>query len=213
MMACRGQEHIYCILRQGCLPFCCVVLMVALSQTMLSQSSPADGPWSGQIQCQLDVQQQGYVRHETQTWTLTSSTPTSKNGAMQIYPAVWTATGQGAVQRAQGARSSTAQWTINAPPAKGSLAMFVRASDGQFIIRVWQRQATLYNAVTGTRQIAVDGVAKQPGPISYAVNEWPLPWIETTPCRPRVSAPSSPKLDHQRQPRARGNFPDQIRTT
>jgi hypothetical protein len=158
-----------------------LLLLLISAFPALSQSSPADGPWFGQIQCQLDVQQQGYERHETQTWKLTSSMPVSKNGDMQIYSATWTATGQGGIQRAVGLRASQAQWNINVPPAGASVAMFVRAQDKQFIIRIWQRPAPSYTGMAATRQMAENGMAQPPAKLSATVHEWVLPWIEVEP--------------------------------
>src|SRR5258706_3225718 len=104
-----------------------------------------------------------------------------RNGDMQIYPAVGTATGQGGARRTGRARAGAAEWSIHNPPAKASIAMFIRASDRQFIIRVWQRPVPSSTAVTGTQRIAVNGVPQPASPVSSAVSEWALPWIETTP--------------------------------
>src|SRR5262249_48090047 len=146
-----------------------MAMMVILAIPAFSQSSSAAGPWTGSIQCQLDVQQQGYVRHETQTWTLTSNMPVSKNGDMQIYSATWTATGQGGFQRALGQRSSLAQWNINVPPANATIAMFVRGSDQQFIIRIWQRPTPSYTGIRANRQMMDNGAAQQ---LNSSVQEW-----------------------------------------
>ena len=158
-----------------------IAVLVAGSQNVSAQINPADGPWSGQIQCQLDVQQQGYVRHETQTWTLTSRTPATKSGDISIYSASWTATGQGGFQRVLGTRSSLAQWNVNVPPANTAIAMFVRAQDKQFIIRIWQRSAPSYTGISAVRQLAENGVPQRPANISSAVHEWTLPWIQPEP--------------------------------
>ncbi|HUL83309.1 MAG TPA: hypothetical protein VL131_14260, partial [Gammaproteobacteria bacterium] len=161
----------------------CLSALAALAGTLafsVLAQSPADGPWSGQIQCQADVQQEGYSRRETQTWTLTGNTPISKSGAMQIYPATWSVSGQGSIRRAQEARTSSTQWAVAVPPTDAPLAMFVRASDGKFIIRQWHSLATRENGVTGTREIVAGGATQQSSSISSAASEWPLPWIETT---------------------------------
>src|SRR5689334_4059941 len=65
--------------------------------------SPAGGPWSGSIQCQLDVQLQSYVRHEVQTWTLTGElSKAAIAGNTPKFGATWTYTGQGGFQRIEG---------------------------------------------------------------------------------------------------------------
>src|ERR1051326_7783065 len=154
------------------------VLLIILVSPSVSQSSPAEGPWFGQIQCQLNLQQQGYTRQEIQTWALTSNMPIGKNGDMQLYSATWTATGQGGFQRALGQRASLAQWNINVPPTNASIAMFVRGSDGQFIIRIWQRPTPSYTGIRANRQMMDNGAGQQ---ISSTVHEWVLPWIQAQP--------------------------------
>ncbi|HEY1261964.1 MAG TPA: hypothetical protein VGF06_00485, partial [Terriglobales bacterium] len=153
-------------------------LLLALATAAVSQSSPADGPWSGQIQCQLHVQQAGYTRDETQTWTLAGNMPVGKNGDMQLYPATWSATGQGGLQKTLGMRASMAQWSLSVPPTPATIAMFIRAQDKQFVIRIWQRPVPAPNTVRGTSQLAENGVVR-PGTINSTAREWTLPWIVT----------------------------------
>ncbi len=157
--------------------FLVVSLIGVFAQPGFAQSHLSDH-WSGSIQCQLDVEQQGYSRHESQTWSLTGS-ELPPNGDYHIYGANWTYTGRGATQKAVGSRTIIAQWLINVPPTEAPLALFVR--NGKFLIRLAHSRKTLYNAVTGTKQISVNGVPQLPSPISSPVDEWPLPWIETTP--------------------------------
>ena len=161
--------------------FFLAILLILSIRPAISQVNPADGPWSGQIQCQLNLAQQGYSRREIQTWTLASSAPTNKGGDIRIYPATWTVSGQGALQRVLGTRSSLAQWNINVPPANTSIAMFVRAQDKQFIIRIWQRSAPSYTGISAMRQTADNGVPQQPVKVASVVQEWTLPWIQADP--------------------------------
>src|SRR5882762_2788321 len=58
-----------------------------------------DAPWTGQIQCQLNVQNNGYAHQEIQTWTVTG--PPTDN-SKTVYPATWSVSGEGGLQRAQG---------------------------------------------------------------------------------------------------------------
>src|SRR6478736_4746576 len=96
-----------------------IMMMVILVTPATAQSSPAGGQWSGSIQCELDVQQPNYMRHETQTWTLTGGPPTAAGGTgVLLYPATWNYTGQGALQRADGPRIIKAQWQINIVPGE-----------------------------------------------------------------------------------------------
>src|SRR5262245_18437953 len=82
----------------GVLWFAFVVWLVP--SLALGQAQPADGPWSGQVVCQLNMQSQGYTRQETQTWTMNGGTP-QVQGAFRLFPVTWTAAGQGSVQRSQ----------------------------------------------------------------------------------------------------------------
>src|SRR5262245_10781231 len=91
--------------------------MMILTAPVFSQSNFADGPWSGSVTCQLDIDQISYNRHETQTWTLTGK-KLPPNGDMRIYEATWTATGQGEYltpQNAQGMQVLN-KWTVNVAP-------------------------------------------------------------------------------------------------
>ncbi len=154
-----------------------IVVMFMSAVRGLSQS-PSSEHWSGSIQCQLDVEQEGYSRHEVQSWTLTGG-ELPPNGDAHYYGANWTATGRGALQKAQGSRTTIAQWAVSVPPMEAPLALFAR--NGKLHIRLSHSRKTLYNAVTGTRQISVNGVPQQRGPFTFMVEEWPLPWIDTTP--------------------------------
>src|SRR5687768_8399036 len=102
--------------------------LVGCASAALAQSSPADGPWSGSVQCVLDVQLATYSRQETQTWTLTGAAP-AREGGFRTYDATWAVTGVG--------RVNATAWTVNVPATPVKLAMFVRASDQKLIIRQW----------------------------------------------------------------------------
>src|ERR1044071_893102 len=91
-----------------------LVAMMIVPVSAFAQSS-VDGPWAGSIQCQLDVEQSGYSRHEIQSWTLTGGAPSNQSD-IRVYPAIWTVQGQGGLQRPAGLRAGNAQWTVNIPP-------------------------------------------------------------------------------------------------
>jgi len=146
-----------------------------------SASQVAGGQWSGSIQCQLDVQAQGYVRQEVQTWTLTGAPAIAGGGTgIPVYAATWNYSGQGQLQRMDGSRATNAQWAINVIPGEAPLSIYVR--DGVLIIKRASAQQKRYNGLNGQRQIAVNGVPQQATPMtSYTLWEWPLPWIEAAP--------------------------------
>ena len=163
-----------------------VVTTPALFTTPVLLASLPDGPWSGQVRCELDVQQAGYARHETQTWTLTGE-KLAPNGVMRIYGAMWTYAGSGKLERVQDARTVSAHWEIKVPPTPAPFAFFIRASDQKLIIRLWHAQKVLYDALSGTREITVNGKARPPEAIKQAVSEWQLPWFDVAPS-PSINA-------------------------
>lgn len=128
--------------------------------------SPADGPWWGSVKCTIEVSEGSNQRSEAQTWTLSGAAPTVQ-GAMRIFPAMWSVTGQGAVIK--NPRAPATQWTASVPNREVLLAAFVRASDGKLIFRQWSVRAEVAKAVT----------MSQSAMPAAAVNEWDFGWIET----------------------------------
>lgn len=165
--------------------FCWTILFATLS-TIVTRHATAQANWSGQVQCQLDDQDQNYSRHEVQTWTLAGGGPLSADG-MPVYEATWSVTGQGALQRVQGGQTTNIQWTTNVPPTRATIAIFVRGSDNRLIIKPWHSQERMDYALNGMRQIVVNGVAQQPTNFSKSVWEWQFPRIEDSPTNTNVS--------------------------
>src|SRR5581483_7765093 len=143
----------------------CVLISLAC---FISASALSQDTWTGQAQCQLSVQSQGFVHQEIQTWTLTGSAPTQQ-GAIQVYPATWSVTGQGGAQRS----TLLVQWNNNVPGMNAPLAIFVRASDNRLIIKSWHPQLIAPAGTTAVRQI--NGTQSS---TPAAVSEWIFPQIE-----------------------------------
>ncbi len=143
----------------------CVLISLAC---FISASALSQDTWTGQAQCQLSVQSQGFVHQEIQTWTLTGSAPTQQ-GAIQVYPATWSVTGQGGAQRS----TLLAQWNNNVPGMNAPLAIFVRASDNRLIIKSWHPQLIAPAGTTAVMQI--NGTQSS---TPAAVSEWIFPQIE-----------------------------------
>ncbi len=152
------------------------LLVMGFASLAFSQISPQDALWSGHAQCQINVQGPGYTHQETHTWTLTGGRPTAQ-GAMRIYAATWSVTGQGSLQRTQGAQTLDAQWTTNAQTG-APIAVFIRASDGRLLIKSWHAQLRVHDAVTGTQKVTVNGVVQSQAPIGVEAFEWAFPAIE-----------------------------------
>jgi hypothetical protein len=157
--------------------------------TGLCQTSPADGPWSGQAQCKITVQGPGYTHQETHTWTLSGGAPTVQ-GAMRIFSGTWSVSGQGSLTRAQGSQVLNAQWTTKGS-ASAPTAVFVRASDGRLIIKSWHAQLRQAGGVSGAQQVTINGIAQPQVPISLEAFEWAFPTVDTVKTNSTLSGSKS----------------------
>lgn len=164
--------------------FCWLILFATLLASA-AKPATAQATWTGQVQCQLDDVDQNYSRHEIQTWMITGAAPTGQG--MPVYPATWSVSGQGALQRVQGTQVTNIQWTANVPPMQATIAIFVRGSDNRLIIKAWHSQERMDYALNGMRQIVVNGVAQQPTNFSKSVWEWQFPRIEDSPTNTNVT--------------------------
>jgi len=151
------------------------------------QTNVTDGPWSGQVVCQLNMQTQGYTRQETQTWTITNGAPKPGPGTARLFPATWTVTGTGSVQKTQNGQAFTAQWNTNVPSTNGTISVFIRASDGRLIFRQGHSQLRNEFSLRGTRQSMWNGQQQQPAALASPTWEWQLPWMEADPSDPNPS--------------------------
>src|SRR5216683_3209192 len=144
-----------------------VVLFLVIGSSAFAQTPSSDGPWSGQVVCQLNMQSQGYTRQETQTWTITNGAPKPGPGAGRLFPATWTVAGTGSVQKTQNGQTFTAQWNTNVPPANGTISVFVRASDGRLIFRQGHSQLRSEFSLRGMRQSMWNGQQQQPAALAH----------------------------------------------
>jgi len=173
-------------LRSGCIGLGLAAvrfaLLVACAPAALAQTSSADGPWSGSVQCVLDVQAGPfgpYARQETQTWTLTGAAP-APDGVFRIYDALWTVTGAG--------RVNATTWSINVPATPVKLQMFIRASDQKLIIQQWGARKQIPNA------IASNSAPHRP------LSEWSFFWIDTVADNDQVTIHGSKPAEADRLP-------------
>jgi hypothetical protein len=127
--------------------------------------------WTGQVQCQLNMQSNDYVHQETQNWVING--PPTQQGAMQVYPAMWSSSGQGTMQRAQGTQMLAGQWVTSVQGMNAPLNIFVRASDRRLLISQYHAQVVAPSGVIGVKQ---SGGARSN--LSFAAYEWRLPPIE-----------------------------------
>jgi hypothetical protein len=127
--------------------------------------------WTGQVQCQLNMQSNDYVHQEIQNWVITG--PPTQQGAMQVYPAMWSTSGQGSIQRVQGTQMITGQWATNVQGMNAPLNIFVRASDRRLLISQSHAQVVAPSGVNGVKQSG--GTSSN---LSFAAYEWRFPPIE-----------------------------------
>ena len=154
-----------------------LVLLLTADLPAFAQASALNRPWSGQAQCKIAVHGPGYSHQETHTWTLAGGAPTLQ-GAIHIFPATWSVTGQGSVQKTQGSQTLNARWTTNGSLPNASLGLFLRASDGKLVLKSVHAQLRVKGGVSGEQQVTISGVPQTPGPISLEAFEWSFPGSE-----------------------------------
>ena len=133
-------------------------------------SQTPDDFWTGKVQCQLNVQTNDYAHQEVQTWTVTGS-PT--DDSKTVYPATWSVSGQGGLQRAQGGQILAGRWNSSVPGMNAPLRIFVSASDRRLVIKGVHSPLVAPGATNVVKQF---GASKTN--IVYAADEWILPIIE-----------------------------------
>ena len=173
--------------------FLLVTMMIALAIPAFSQSTFADGPWSGSVTCQLDIDQISYKRQETQTWTLTGK-KLPPNGDMRIYEATWAVTGQGEYltqQNSQGMQVLN-KWTVNVPPMLAKIRFYMDHSQTAVHITQWDTQPHADYGRATTRQVITNGVAQPSAPIPNApIYAWDFQRITEGILSPNLSGSKS----------------------
>src|SRR5260221_12647456 len=154
------------------------MFVLAFAGLAYSQTSSDQTLWSGQVQCELNFQNNGYAHQEVQTWTVTGS-PT--DDAKTVYPTTWSVSGQGGVQRAQGGQVLAGRWNSSVPGMNAPLRIFVRASDGRLVIKGIHSQLVAPGAINVVKQVGASQTS-----VVYPADEWILPIIENAGHSPHV---------------------------
>jgi hypothetical protein len=166
------------------------MLVAAVTLPSAAQTpSLADPLWSGWAQCRLDTHGQGYASQQTQTWMMTGGVPTVQ-GAMRLYPATWSVSGSGSLERTQGSQTLAAQWTIRGQAA-APLSVLVRASDGRRLIQAGHPQLRQAGGITGSQVQSINGKAQSSVPIGAEAFEWRFPPISNGPSNRHISGAST----------------------
>ena len=176
------------ISRRDCTaPLLFLTFLFVSALSAFSQSTPANSVWTGQAQCQLTVQSlTNYSYQEMQTWTITGA-PTADSP--NVYPAMWSVTGQGQSNSTSNAVQLSASWNTNVPPTNAPLTIFVNSAN-QLIVKSYHAQLRSNSAITGGQTAIVKGVENDT-PITGTEYEWQLPQIEVDPTLTDVSGNSS----------------------
>ena len=161
------------------------VCLLAVSPPVFA-ATPQEAAWSGQATCAVNVQSPGYSYQETQTWTITPGAPTLQ-GQMQVYPASWSASGNGATQRPQGAQALQATWNSTVPGISAPIAVFFRGYDKRLIIKAWHSQLRQQASIRGTRLVSAAGAAPTQSALVSDAYEWQFPTVESDPTGTTVS--------------------------
>ncbi len=82
--------------------------LVAVTAVSAQTPPPAARTWAGWAQCQIAIDATGYQHRETHRWEITGAGTRQSN--VEIYPATWTVTGAGSLQR-RGRTLVPEQWS------------------------------------------------------------------------------------------------------
>jgi hypothetical protein len=154
-----------------------VVLIAVIAAVCLAQTpSPADGPWSGQVQCVLSVRGPDYTDDQTHTWRLTGEPPKTV-GMFRQWPAIWSVQGNGRRQlstppispRKELPGSPSESWKTTVPETSAPISVW-EPSKGR--IR-FGSQHGLLNINGGITGVASTGAA-----INAPFQEWEFPVVE-----------------------------------
>lgn len=146
-------------------------ILFALAHLATVTFVPAADQWTGEIRCEINVTGDGYSHQETQNWRLTGAAPTQQ-GSMTIYPASWSAVGQGWHDRtnASGSRRISS-WTANVSGQSAPIA-FVLPPSGELFVQLWHAQLTAPGGYVGTDQYIQNGVTQVPQRLTSTLYEW-----------------------------------------
>jgi hypothetical protein len=166
-------------------------IIVALAAGLSPHDVAAQPPsWGGSARCEVRTTGPGYVDQHTHTWTLTGGPPEAQ-GAFLRYPATWSVTGGGSLQRTQGSQTLTAQWTRSVPAMDGRVSFVVRASDGRLLIRAGHAQLRAPGAVAGTQTVTDGSRPVSSGALALEAFEWQFPAVEDQALAPGVTGSST----------------------
>jgi hypothetical protein len=176
--------------------FTAPLLSLVIAAPVVAQAPPPVAPsWAGWAQCQISIQAPGYAHRETHLWTVTGAGTPSAN--MEIYPASWTVTGDGSLQRVNGPTTVSARWTVNGTLPNVTIGT-TRHID-RVTVQRWTNHGPARSGLTGTEISTTNGVPRS-RPVILDVQQWAFPAIETGPTSTRATGSSTVPFDGLRGP-------------
>jgi hypothetical protein len=176
--------------------FAALLLSLVIAAPVFGQAPPPVAPsWTGWAQCQITIQAPGYSHRETHLWTMTGAGTTNAN--MEIYPASWTVTGDGSLQRVNGPTTVSAQWSVNGTLQTVTIGT-TRHLDRMTVQR-WTNHGPARSGLTGTEISTTNSVPRSRA-VVLDVQQWAFPAIETGTASARATGSSSLPFDGLRGP-------------
>ncbi len=156
---------------------------------------PVAQGWSGWAHCDITIQASGYSHREIHLWTMTGAG--TRNANVEIYPATWTVTGNGSLQRLNGPTMVSAQWTVNGTLQNVTIGTTLHAD--RITVQRWTNHGPARSGLTGTEISTTNGVARSRSVI-LDVQQWAFPGIEAGTTSTRATGSTTLPFDGLRGP-------------
>jgi hypothetical protein len=176
------------------------LLLLGLAAPALAQtaSAPAQA-WAGSAECKIAIQAPGYTHREAHVWTITGAGTTRAN--MEIYPATWSVTGDGVLQRVSGPTTVNAQWAGGGTLDKVEIG-FTQHLD-RITVQRWTGHGPARSAYKGTETTTVNAASRS-RVLALDVQQWAFPASATGTTSTRINGSSTVPFDGARGPMAPG---------
>ena len=180
----------------------CVVALLSLAIALpafAQTSSPVSQGWAGSADCKIAIQAPGYSHRETHVWTITGAG--TKRANMEIYPATWTVTGDGALQRVSGPTTVNAQWKGSGTLHTVEIGFTLHLD--RITVQRWTGHGPARSAFTGTETTTINGTSRSRA-VALDVQQWTFPASATGTTGTRITGSATLPFDGARGPMAPG---------
>ena len=176
--------------------FTAPLLSLVIAAPIIAQApQPVAQSWSGWAQCRITIQASGYSHRETHLWTMTGAG--TRNANMEIYPASWTVTGDGSLQRVNGPTAVSAQWTVSGALQNVTIGTTLHLD--RITVQRWTNHGPARSGLTGTETSTTNGVPRSRA-VVLDVQQWAFPAIETGTTSTRATGSNTLPFDGLRGP-------------